>query len=50
MIGQLCRCLWLLTLSAADLNWKDTFLVIAAQNGVGRIDEQVVNITIHGYC
>lgn len=45
MIRQLGSCSWFLTLSSADMKWKDTIQVIAAQHNQKLSDEQVENMT-----
>lgn len=45
MIRQLGSCTWFLTLSSADMKWKDTIQVIAAQHNQKLSDEQVENMT-----
>ena len=45
MIRQLGPCTWLVTLSAADLKWKDTIRIIAAQQGQTLTGQEIDNLT-----
>lgn len=49
MIRQLGSCTWFLTLFSADMKWKDTIQVIAAQHNQKLSDEQVEKKKALGY-
>ena len=50
MIRQLGPCTWFVTLSAADLKWKDTIKIIAAQQGQTLTDQEIDNLTWEQKC
>ena len=50
MIRQLGPCTWFVTLSAADLKWKDTIRIIAAQQGQTLTDQEIDNLTWEQKC
>ena len=50
MIRQLGPCTWFVTLSAADLKWKDTIRIIAAQQGQTLTDQEIDDLTWEQKC
>ena len=50
MIRQLGPCTWFVTLSAADLKWKDTIRIIAAQQGQTLTDQEIDSLTWEQKC
>ena len=50
MIRQLGPCTWFVTLSAADIKWKDTIRIIAAQQGHTLTDQEIDSLTWEQKC